>query len=286
MKKNKHSKIRNTGILFELLSYQITSDMMNGDESNAIDIVKEYFKKGTNLNKELILYQTLLKEKTNNELRADRLIDEVVKMHNSINRSILSKEKYNLIKEIKRHYNLEIFVKNHINNYRQYASIYKLLENHNFTFNPAEIVKSRDTIVEFITTKITDRNASTEEQVINEYSKYSEDIRQLAYKILLEKFNDKYAGLGDREKKLLREYINNVSNTTRVKDYIDSELIKSKKIISKNIKSIADQTVRIKLTEVNNIIDTITKKKKFDEATLLTVLHVYKLQDEIVNIVE
>ena len=259
---------------------------MNGDESNAIDIVKEYFKKGTNLNKELILYQTLLKEKTNNELRADRLIDEVVKMHNSINRSILSKEKYNLIKEIKRHYNLEIFVKNHINNYRQYASIYKLLENHNFTFNPAEIVKSRDTIVEFITTKITDRNASTEEQVINEYSKYSEDIRQLAYKILLEKFNDKYAGLGDREKKLLREYINNVSNTTRVKDYIDSELIKSKKIISKNIKSIADQTVRIKLTEVNNIIDTITKKKKFDEATLLTVLHVYKLQDEIVNIVE
>jgi|688.fasta_scaffold101711_2 hypothetical protein len=280
MKKIKHSKIKNTGILFELLSTQITSDMINNKKSPAIDILKEYFKKGTNLNKELSLYQTLLKEKFSNEDRANRLIDEVLKLNREINKSLLKKEKYNLIREIKAHYALEDFVKNKINNYKVYASVYKLLENKDFTFSPSEIVTSRFTLVEFITSKPSD-GKTVRSHIVEEFSKHDTEVRKLAYKIIIDKFNQKYQKLGIREKTLLREYINTISDSPKMKEYINTELLNSKKAIIKLNKSVSDSAVKIKLNEVSNIIDSIVSKKKFDESTLLTVLHIYKLENEL-----
>ena len=59
----KHSKIKNTGILFELISRQITVDVMNGDDkSKSVEMLKKFFNEGTELGKENQLYQVLLKE--------------------------------------------------------------------------------------------------------------------------------------------------------------------------------------------------------------------------------
>lgn len=283
MKKLKHNKIKNTGILFELLSTQITSDMINNKPSPAVEILKEYFKKGTNLNKELSLYQTLLKEKFNGNEKANRLIDEVLKINKEINRTVLRKEKYNLIREIKKNYSLEEFAKNKINNYKIYASIYKLFENHDFTFSPSEIVTSRFTLVEFITSKPSD-GKTVRSQIVEEFSKHNTEIRKLAYKIIIDRFNEKYQDLGLREKTLLREYINTISESPKMKSYIDSELFKSKKALTALSKKVTDSAVKIKLNEVSNIIDSIVSKKKFDESTLLTVMHIYKLEDELKTI--
>lgn len=283
MKKLKHNKIKNTGILFELLSTQITSDMINNKTSPAVEILKEYFKKGTNLNKELSLYQTLLKEKFNGNEKANRLIDEVLKINKDINRTVLRKEKYNLIREIKKNYSLEEFAKNKINNYKIYASIYKLFENHDFTFSPSEIVTSRFTLVEFITSKPSD-GKTVRSQIVEEFSKHNTEIRKLAYKIIIDRFNEKYQDLGLREKTLLREYINTISESPKMKSYIDSELFKSKKALTALSKKVTDSAVKIKLNEVSNIIDSIVSKKKFDESTLLTVMHIYKLEDELKTI--
>jgi hypothetical protein len=254
--------------------------MINNKKSPAIDILKEYFKKGTNLNKELSLYQTLLKEKFSNEDRANRLIDEVLKLNREINKSLLKKEKYNLIREIKAHYALEDFVKNKINNYKVYASVYKLLENKDFTFSPSEIVTSRFTLVEFITSKPSD-GKTVRSHIVEEFSKHDTEVRKLAYKIIIDKFNQKYQKLGIREKTLLREYINTISDSPKMKEYINTELLNSKKAIIKLNKSVSDSAVKIKLNEVSNIIDSIVSKKKFDESTLLTVLHIYKLENEL-----
>lgn len=283
MKKLKHNKIKNTGILFELLSTQITSDMINNKPSPAVEILKEYFKKGTNLNKELSLYQTLLKEKFNGNEKANRLIDEVLKINKEINKTVLRKEKYNLIREIKKNYSLEEFAKNKINNYKIYASIYKLFENHDFTFSPSEIVTSRFTLVEFITSKPSD-GKTVRSQIVEEFSKHNTEIRKLAYKIIIDRFNEKYQDLGLREKTLLREYINTISESPKMKSYIDSELFKSKKALTALSKKVTDSAVKIKLNEVSNIIDSIVSKKKFDESTLLTVMHIYKLEDELKTI--
>lgn len=280
MEKIKHKKIKNVGILFELLSRQITSDVINNKKSPAISILKEFFKVGTNLNKELALYQTLLKEKYSSEAKAIQLIEAVLASNARINKSNLRKEKFNLIKEIKNHYNLEDFIKNRINNYKIYASIYKLLENKDYTFSPSEIVTSKFALVEFITSKPSD-GKTVRSQIVEDFQNQTADVRKLAYKIMVDRFNNKYQVLGDREKKLLREYINNISNSTKMKQYIDTELGKLKNSLTKMSKTIPDETVKIKLNEVFNIMDRIITKKKMDETNLLTLLHVYKLESEI-----
>ena len=230
-----------------------------------------------------MLYQTLMKEKYNKEEKANRLIDEVIKLNSDINKATLKREKFNLIKEIKEHYSLEEFFKNKINNYKVYASIYKLLENKDFNFSPSEVVTSRFTLVEFITSKPSN-GKTVRSQIVEEYQNQSNDVRKLAYKILVDRFNDKYQVLGSREKNLLREYINNVSDSPKMKVYLNTELSKVKTTLSKKLNKIHDSTTKIKLNEVFNIIDSIISKKNFNESTLLTVLHIYKLEDEIKTI--
>lgn len=280
MEKIKHKKIKNVGILFELLSRQITSDVINNTKSAAIDILKEHFKIGTNLNKELSLYQTLFKEKYSSEAKAIQLIDEVLQRNAKINKSNLRKEKFNLIKEIKKHYNLEEFTKNRINNYPIYASIYKLFENKDSAISPSEIVTSKFALVEFITSKPTD-GKTVRSQLLEEFESQTSDVRKLTYKIMVDRFNDKYQVLGDRERKLLREYINNISNSTKMKEYINLELGKLKVSLNKISKTVTDPTTKIKLHEVFNIMDGIIKKKRLDDTNLLTLLHMYKLDTEL-----
>ena len=48
MKKIKHSKFKNTGILFELLVRQITFEVLNGDKKeHAQKILKEFYNQKT-----------------------------------------------------------------------------------------------------------------------------------------------------------------------------------------------------------------------------------------------
>ena len=63
-RKVKHSKIKNTGIIFECLMRQVTADVISGQKkSYALDILKKNFNEHTELGKEIILYTTLLNEK-------------------------------------------------------------------------------------------------------------------------------------------------------------------------------------------------------------------------------
>ena len=129
--KIKHSKFKNTGILFELLVRQITADTLKGGDSPAIDILKEYFVK-TELGREYKLYESILKSQTLNEGRANILISTILENSKKYNRSALRKQKYNLINEIKRHYSLESFFGAKVKNYKEIASIYTLIESYNY----------------------------------------------------------------------------------------------------------------------------------------------------------
>ena len=111
MKRVKHSKFKNTGILFELLVRQITLEVLNGDTSEkAKKIVSEFFSPKTELNKELRLYELLIKEKYKSESRAEKFIDTVNEAHNRIDQKQLHREKYNLIKKINESFNMDEFL--------------------------------------------------------------------------------------------------------------------------------------------------------------------------------
>ena len=250
MRKVKHNKIRNTGLLFECLLRQITSDVLNKDNnSKAVNIVKQKFNENTELGKELALYNILITKKFKSDSKADYFINEVMKTRSDLNNSTLRREKYNLIKEIQSNYNLQKFMSSKVSNYKTYASIYKLFEYK--SLSPDEKTESFFNIVEHVTTD--DKSIKLSETVTTLPD--DEDLRILTYKTLLEKFNQKYTKLSKDQKNLLREYINNVSNTNSLKDTLKDIVKGLKKDLTTHSKNLQDKVVKIKMSEAIKSID-------------------------------
>ena len=279
----KHSKIRNTGILFELLTRQITVDVLNNNKNaEAAKILKSFFNKNTQLGKEYELYKVLTTENYKSETKAQHLIDAVIKTHQKLNSTSLKREKYNLIKEIKKNYNVNDFFMARIPNYKVNASIFKLF-NSNQTQNPAENTKNLFTIVEHITRK-TISDVKKQETINESYRKQEKDLRLLAYTILVEKFNKKYSSLSKSQKKLLKEYINNISNTNSLKEFIESETVKVTKKLQSMLPSVSDKVTKIKLNEAVNQAGTLMKGRVVEDKQVVTLMRYYQLVKELENV--
>jgi hypothetical protein len=276
----KHSKIKNTGILFELLVRQIASDTLASDNSQAVRIIKEYFSHKTQLGKELLLYQTILKEKFDSEPKANRFIDAVISSRQKLNKSKLRREKYNLIKEIKQHYDLQKLTKARVDNYRTLASTYSIFENTAVT--PADGVKLRYNLVEAVTGKRA--NKSVKKQIVSEYQQQDKDMQLLSYQILVDKFNEKYGDLSTKQKNVLREYINNVSNTSNLKELISTEVPHIKRTLRNKIRSMKDPVMRIKLKEVAKQATALGRRNVIKDQEVLSLMRFYELIKELKNI--
>ena len=283
--KLKHSKIKNTGILFELLTRQITADVLAGKSTKSVSIVKKYFNEKTELGKEFELYKILSEKHYQSENRANHLLDAVIKSRKKLSNSTLRREKFNLIKEIKENYNVTDFFNGRIPNYRVMASIYNVfqVETSDLEFKPDEIVNSKFTVLEHITSKkVTDKQV--QDRVLNEYSKSDKDLRLLAYQILVDKFNDKYKNLNESQRNLLKNYINNVSNTNSLRDFIDTEVVDIKNQLNKHLPNVKDTITKIKLTEAVNQVENLTRGKVVNEKQVLTLMRYYELIKEIKNV--
>ena len=284
MKKIKHSKFKNTGVLFELLVRQITLEVLNGDKKEtAKNIVREFFAPNTELNKELRLYDILLKEKYSSETKADRLVETVCDAHAKLNQSALSKEKFNLIKEVSAKFDIEQFLSSPITNYKVLASIYKVFESkRESNYDIKDIFNSKITLIENITSKPSQKLQPTEDKkLIESYKQQDKDLRLLTYKILVETFNKKYTNLDDSQKNLLKEYINNITNTTKFKDYV---LIELPKIVSelKSIKGkVNDKVTTIKLSETISVLEKMKMGKTVSDSQVSSIMLSYELIKEL-----
>lgn len=275
MSKLKHSKFKNTGILFELLVRQIASDTLANKDSLALEIIKRHFKKGTELNKELKLYQSLTKENFDSQYAAQEFVNIILQERANLNESILRRQKYNLIKSIKESFVMEDFFKYRVSNYREMASVFKLFE-YNQSTSPKEYVTCKNTILETIT------KADVEivtESTDKEYTSQPKEVRMLAYKFLVDSFNSKYTNLSETQKKVLRTYINNVDNSGKLRTFVISEVKRLKTEFSKV--KISDKVAKIKLTETINLIDNITNSKVINENQILSLLRYHELLQEL-----
>ena len=281
----KHSKIKNTGILFELLSRQITVDVMNGDDkSKSVEMLKKFFNEGTELGKENQLYQVLLKENYNSSHKAEKLVDAVVKARQKLQNKKLRTEKYNLIRDIKKNYVVEDFFRARIPNYKVYASIYKkFIVETTQIFNPTEEVESTFSIVEHITRNKT-KTKSVESGVINEFKNEDKDVRLMSYQLMVDNFNGRYKKLNSMQRNLLKEYINNISNTNSLREFINGEVKKVKQILSKILPKVDDDITKIKLSEAINQVDTIKKGKIVKDKQVVSLMRYYELIKELRNV--
>ena len=283
-KKLKHSKIKNTGILFELLTRQITADVLDGKDSKAVTIVKKYFNENTVLGKELQLYRLLSEKHYNSENKANELLDLVIKSRRKLSSSSIRNEKYNLIKEIKKSYQVQDFFGGRISNYKLLASISNVIQSEttNEDFQPDQVLNSKFTILEHITNK--NISGKVKDKVLKEYNKKDKDLRLLTYKILVDKFNKKYKNLDESQKRLLKNYINNISNTNKMREFVDKEVSAVKTVLSKHLPKVKDKVTKIKLDEAVKQIGNLTKCRIIEEKQVLTLMRYYELVKEINNV--
>ena len=274
MKRIKHSKVRNTGLIFELLVRQVASDTMHNRESKALKIIRRHFKKNSQLSNELKLYRSLHEEKFTNENQAEKFLDAVLRTRGTVNEQALKREKYNLIKDIRDTFLIEEFFKARVNNYKTHAAVYKLFE-YAEADDPRSYVGNKFTLIEHI--QQAPANVEAKPRLVSE----SKDVRILASKLVVDKFNEKYAALNESQKRMLREYINNVTNTVKLKKYILEETKNITAEIKQLKMTVPSKVLKIKLTEVSNLLTKLTKKHIVEDKDVLTLLRYYELISEL-----
>lgn len=277
----KHSKYKNTGLLFEILVKKITADTLSGNDPKSLDILKKYFV-NTELGKEYKLYELISKHKTTSESKANTVLDTVIESSKKLNRTKLRKEKYNLIKELKNYYDVDELFKTRVSNYKSLASLYTIFEIYN-TDNPTDpnqIIDNKVTLLEYLTQTEVSRT-DVKDDIINEFKGYDKDLRTLTYRILLEKFNEKYSNLNSKQKRVLKEFIESVDSTPQLKEFYNTEVQNIRNDIMVEIGKTKDKTIKIKLEEVLKYITELDKKAKINSDCLVDLLQYHSLVDEL-----
>jgi hypothetical protein len=277
----KHSKYKNTGILFESLVRQITTDTLDGKDSPAKDILKKYFVK-SELGREYKLYETLLKKTSLTEGKANVVVSTLVESSKTLNRGAIKRQKYNLISEIQKHYDINEFFNHKLSNYKIYAAFYTLLEiaNTQESVDPEQTINNKVTILEHLTAaKITE--GKVRDEVMSEFEKADKDVRLLAYKMVLENFNEKYDTLHPKQKLILKEYITSIDNTPRLREFYTNKVTEIKEELVTLNKKTKNKVTQIKINEILTVINPPAKNAKITDNDLVDLLQYYDLINEL-----
>jgi hypothetical protein len=275
----KHSKVKNTGIIFELLVRQVTNDVLTKGDSPAVKIMKKHFT-NSELAKEQRLYNLINNSEKLTDSKAETIIQTLAESAIKINARKINEEKYNLIKDIKRHYDLDNFFKNKISNYKTSAAVYTLLEHYRsktYT-DPKQVINNKITLLEHLTKK---EIINEENENIKLFLNESADIRILTYKLLIEKFNERYNSFTPQQKLILKEYINNINDSVKLKNIINNHFNYLKLNLTSYTERIPDLTTQIKLNESIKLIKPVLKNENPKEEHLINLLQYYELLSEI-----
>ena len=277
----KHSKYKNTGILFELLVRQVTADTLNGGDSPALSIIQKYFVK-SELSKEYRLYEVLNKNTSLTEGKATMILQTLLQNSKKLSRGILRREKYNLINEIKKYYNLESFFRTKLPHYKTYAAFYTLteIENTEALVDTNQIVSNKVTLLEHLSSSNI-KEERVEAEVLRDFQSYDKDTRMLTYRILMEKFNGKYTNLHDSQKEVLRQYINSVDSTPVLREFYNTEVEKIKAQLNELNNEVKDKAVQIKINEVISLIQELDKTSNVTSENIVNILQYIELVEEL-----
>lgn len=283
--KVKHSKYKNTGLIFELLVKQVAADTLSKKDSPAVQLIRKYYAGNTSLAKEYRLYEYIVKNRGVSQYKAEAIVSTIIELSRKISAQTIKKQKYELIAEIKEHYNLDEFFAIKVADYKPLAALYCLLEGQSALdlVDPQVLVDNKVTILEHLTSQKQDEEG-VKDTLIEEYSKYDKDLKLLVYKILLEKFNDKYKELLPEQKNILKEFITSVSSSTKLRKVVNEELSKIREEVDSLSGNVADEVVKIKLEEIAKTIVPVKNTEKITDGHLVNLMQYYELVNELKNL--
>ena len=280
--KIKHSKFRNTGLIFELLVKQIAADTLNGKDSAAVTILKNFYSNKSSLAKEYKLYEFIVKNKNVSQSKAEAIVSTITEVSRKLDQKTLKAQKYELISAIKESYDVNEFFGMQVRDYKPLAALYCLLEaqNNDNLINPQILIDNKTTILEHLTSA-PQNEEEVKDTLIEEYSKYDKDLKLLTFKILLEKFNSKYKNLLPEQKNILKEFITSVNSQSRLRTLVNEEMNKIASAVRNLSAKVKDEVVKIKLDEVAKSINPLTKKDKISDNHLVNLMQYYDLVNEL-----
>lgn len=261
-----------------MLVRKLTSETMTSDKTVTLDIIKKYFGKNTELAKELSLYNQLVKEQHKSEARAIEFIRTIRESHQKLNQSLLRRQKYNLVKEISEIFSFDSLSKGHINNYKALASAYMLFE-YKDSDNIKQLTECKNVILE--NSIIAKKQPESISEISKALSAQEKDTRLLAYKIMIDKFNEKYVSLTESQKQLLNKYITNVNDTDALKSYVKQIIPTIKKHLAEHATRITDQVTRIKVQKLSEMLCNVENMKTIKESHILSLMRYMDLMDEL-----
>lgn len=278
--KIKHSKYRNTGLIYELLVKQVTSDLIAKKDSPAISILRKYFSGNNALVQEHRLYKNVVENTNTTSTKADLLINESLKASKFLNQKQLKALKYDLVSEIKNSYGEDFFLTT-VPEYKSYAAFYCLLEAERSTdlIDPEYIVNNKVTLLEHMTSRYQSKEDVTN-SLIKEFSSYDKDLRLLTFKVLLEKFNKKFNNLLPEQKDVLKQFIA-LGSTRKLKGYINECLEKIHTQLTELSSKVPNGIEKIKLKESIRMIKPLSESERISDNHLVKVLQYYDLLREL-----
>ena len=277
--KLKHKRLKNTGILFELLTQRLTSEIISEQKPLAVNLIKKYFH-STELAKEYSLYETIINSTNLDDSHANLTLNEIEKCYNKIDKNKLSKEKYNLINEILKIYDANDFFKSRVDNYKLFGTISNILESYSSNdYEISDVIKNKTTILEHLKSVPILEEKSL---LVEEYAKLDNSQRNIVFKKVVDKFNEKFSNeLNDNQKEVLLEYLFNVACSPKLTESFNLKIIKLKNIFEKYSNKIDDEVTMVKLNEIISELKPFNKNYIIKESDVERILYYYELQAEL-----
>ena len=279
--KIKHSKYKNTGLIFELLVKQIAADTLSRKDSPAVKIMKKFYTGKSSLVREFKLYEYILKNKGVSQQKGETILSTITEISLKLDREAVKKQKYDLIAEIKNSYDLDEFFSMKVRDYKALAALYCLMEAQNADLaDPQTLVDNKMTVLEHLT-ESKQNEEDVKDALVEEYAKYDKDLRMLTYKILLEKFNGEYSNFLPEQKAILREFINASESQVKLRTLINEELEKISLAVEEMKTKVKNDIAKIKLDEVAKTIKPLTKQTRVNDSHIVNLLQYYELVREL-----
>jgi len=279
--KIKHSKYKNTGLIFELLVKQIAADTLSRKDSPAVKIMKKFYTGKSSLVREFKLYEYILKNKGVSQQKGETILSTITEISLKLDREAVKKQKYDLIAEIKNSYDLDEFFSMKVRDYKALAALYCLMEAQSADLaDPQTLVDNKMTVLEHLT-ESKQNEEDVKDALVEEYAKYDKDLRMLTYKILLEKFNGEYSNLLPEQKAILREFINASESQVKLRTLINEELEKISLAVEEMKTKVKNDIAKIKLDEVAKTIKPLTKQTRVNDSHIVNLLQYYELVSEL-----
>lgn len=272
MKKLKHSKYRNTGLIFELLSRKLVQETLANTQLKALRLITKYFSHSKPLAQELKLYSCLTEGKLDAQL-VERIVDTVEKINEKLDNKLLEAARFSLVRDIKNNYGLDDFFNSRTDNYPKLAAVYKFL-NYKPIDNPIEYVENRNSLVEMVVKG--DKSELSES--LQKWQSQDPDIRKLGFSLAVENFNNKYKNFLPKQKELLKEYIMRDAASESLKTFVVNLITETVKDINSKLSLISDTALKVKITESLPLLNEVKKIPVLKDNHVNAVLKLCQLQ--------